>query len=69
MGVLYSRLIGYLIWFVVVLLCVIRKAIQWIKEYKKNQKDHDDQLERQLDILKYKNSKNKQKGENHDPKR
>ena len=58
MGFLYGRLISLLIQFVVVALLVIRKAIQWINEYRKNQKDCEDSLERQLEILKYKHSKN-----------
>jgi len=66
MGFLYGRLLGYLIAFIIVAVQVLIKAIQWINEYKKNQKDCDDDLERQLEILKYKNRKNKQKGENYD---
>jgi len=66
MGFLYGRLIGYLIAFVIVAVQVLIKAIKWIKEYKKNQTDYDNELERQLEILKYKNSQNKQKGETND---
>jgi len=68
MGFLYGRFIGLLIRFVVVALLALYKAIQWVKEYKKIQKDYDDSLERQLEILKHKHVKNKQKGENYDPK-
>ena len=68
MWFLYGRFIVLLIKFVVVALLVLHKAIQWIKEYKKIQKDCDDELEHQLEILKHKNTKNKQKGKNYDPK-
>ena len=66
MGLLYGRLIGYLIAFIIVAVQVLIKAIQWINEYKKIQTDSDNDLKRQLEILKYKNSQNKQKGETND---
>jgi len=66
MGFLYARFVGNLIRLVVVATLVLIKAIRWIIKYRKNQKDHDNYLERQLEILKYKNAKNKQKGKTND---
>jgi tRNA(fMet)-specific endonuclease VapC len=62
MNFLYGRFIGYLISFVIVAIQVLIKAIKWIKEYKKNQTDFDNDLERKIEILKYKNKQNQQKG-------
>ncbi|MCL2711312.1 MAG: hypothetical protein FWE95_10565 [Planctomycetaceae bacterium] len=61
--ILLFLVMGPLIAFVVVALLVLMKSIQWINEYKKNQKDYETDLQYQLEILKY---KNKQKGENYD---
>jgi len=66
MGYVYVRFVWYLIVFIVVALLVLMKAIQWIKEYKNNQRTYDNDLAHQLEILKHKNSQNKQKGENND---
>ena len=68
MNFLYGRLLGYVIAFIIVAIQVLIKAIQWINTYRKNQKDYHDELEQQLEILKYKNTKNKnkKKGTNHD---
>jgi len=66
MNFLYGYLVRRLIQLVVVATLVLMKAIKWIKEYKKIQTDHDNEMKRQLEILKYKNSQNKQKGETND---
>ena len=49
-------------------LLVLILAVRWINEYRKNQIDYDNDLERQLEILKCKNAKNKQKGTQNDTK-
>ena len=51
MGALVGRLIGLLIGAVLIVLILIYT-------YKKNQKDDENSLKRQLEILKYKHSKN-----------
>lgn len=65
---IYGRFIGYLIVFVIVAIRVLIEAIRWLKEYKKIQTDFDNSMERQLEALKYKNTKNKQKGAQNDTK-
>ena len=67
MSFLYAYVVRLWIRLVVVTLLVLIQAIRWINEYRKNQIDCDNYLERQLEILKYKNEKNKQKG-NYDTK-
>ena len=64
--VFVALFVGPLFAFVFAGLLVLIKAIQWINTYRKNQKDYRNELEQQLEILKYKNTKNKKKGTNHD---
>ena len=66
MGFFYGYPVKWLVRLIVVATLVLITAIKWIKEYKKNQTDYDNELERQLEILKYKNSQNKQKGKKND---
>jgi hypothetical protein len=65
----YARFIGYCIRLVVVATLVLIKAIRWIKDYKKIQTDYDNSMNAQLEGLKYKNEKNKQKGKKNDNQR
>ena len=59
MGYFYGRFIGYLISLVIVAWRVLIEAIQWINEYRKIQKDCENELENQMEILKYKNEKDR----------
>jgi Sec-independent protein translocase protein TatA len=55
-------------WIVLVVLIglAIRSAMRWIDEWRKNQRDYDNNMEAQLEGLKYKNAQNKQKGKHND---
>ena len=66
MNYLYGRFLGYCIAFVITAIRVVIKAIQWLKEYRKIQTDCDNNLNVQLEALKYKNEMNKQKGKQND---
>ena len=55
-----ALLLGPLPAFAFAALIGLIEAIQWIKGYNKNQKDYENDLERQLKILKYKNKQKEQ---------
>ena len=65
-AILVFLFMGPLIAFVVAAPFVLLEAIRWTREYKKIQGDYDNDLKHQMEILKYKNTKNKQKGETND---
>jgi hypothetical protein len=61
MGSYLAQWVGRL---VILSVYALIQAIQWIKDYRKIQRDYDNNMEAQLEGLKYKNKKNKQKGNN-----